>query len=987
MAATTKKKTSSNRKTATKPSTRGKSTSSARSGRAVVSSKKNAAPINDGIHQEVISLFILLFCVFMFLCMCGAIKGAIGPSLNAIFKGLFGSFGFVLPFIIGTLVVLNYLKTYIFKDPLHPVKKVSLVVVLLSVGIIWSFLGGTDIALICKDSDFIKQLYTKGQGGGVIFGFFACLLCRGLGKAGSIVLSILFAIICLVVVTEKSFIRLLQRGGASIGDYVNKTHEYDNPEAEEAYLEERRRLKEEKRRLKEERRLRAAEEEARAEEEYELRRQKLKEEKQRREEELAKKRERSDDERIVNSNRPLSDTGRKLYNVGSSFGNDTASASTKQSRDEVHDIQVDINFEPVQEGIEEAHAVSAFPTALSYENHHRSSGEMEELVLPEDIQTDAAIPVYEEEKTGNIPEKEEAKANHFTYEEELIPTAMQADEAPIASVIEERFDSNKEADSILYEDMPEPVTSKTHEEIAKLEEASNPVPVPAKPKKTSFKYKKPSIDLLKENLHKHGGDSNQSLKETAFKLQETLKTFGVSVTVSDISQGPSVTRYELTLGEGVKVNKIVALTDDIKLQLAAQDVRIEAPIPGKAAVGIELPNKEASPVLIRDLIENREFKKAESPISFGVGEDISGKVIIGDIAKMPHMLIAGSTGSGKSVCINTLIMSILYNATPDEVKLIMIDPKVVELSVYNGIPHNLIPVVTDPKKANQALMWAVREMEKRYKAFAHVGCRDLKGFNEKLLAGDARALEAADEYGYAKDKRVPLIVVIVDELADLMMTAAKEVEESICRLAQLARAAGIHLVIATQRPSVDVITGLIKANMPSRIAFRVSSGVDSRTILDMTGAERLLGKGDMLFYPQGYPKPLRVQGAFVSDGEVEKVVDYLRSQVDASELYDQSIVESIENVGSASGNAGASPDNDGNGYDELIKEAAKYVTDSKKASAGGLQRVYRIGFNRAARILDQLCELGVVGPENGTKPRDILCESYQLDGIFEAHKI
>ena len=364
----------------------------------------------------------------------------------------------------------------------------------------------------------------------------------------------------------------------------------------------------------------------------------------------------------------------------------------------------------------------------------------------------------------------------------------------------------------------------------------------------------------------------RDLNETAMRLQQTLSSFGVKVTITDISQGPSVTRYELQPEQGVKVSKIVGLSDDIKLNLAAMDIRIEAPIPGKAAIGIEVPNKENTPVALRDLLETQEFQDFQSNIAFAVGKDIAGKAVVSDIARMPHMLIAGATGSGKSVCINTLIMSILYKAHPDDVKLIMVDPKVVELSIYNGIPHLLIPVVTDPKKASAALHWGVAEMEDRYQKFAEFNVRDLKGYNKKVEG-------LREKNGDTAPRKLPQIVIIVDELADLMMVCPGEVEESICRLAQLARACGIHLIIATQRPSVDVITGLIKANMPSRVAFSVSSGVDSRTILDMVGAEKLLGKGDMLFYPQGYSKPARVQGAFVSDQEVSDVVDFLKNQM------------------------------------------------------------------------------------------------------------
>ena len=461
------------------------------------------------------------------------------------------------------------------------------------------------------------------------------------------------------------------------------------------------------------------------------------------------------------------------------------------------------------------------------------------------------------------------------------------------------------------------------------------------------------------------------------RLQQTLNTFGVKVTITDISQGPSVTRYELQPEQGVKVSKIVGLADDIKLNLAATDIRIEAPIPGKAAIGIEVPNKENMTVALRDLLESNEFQEFNSNIAFAVGKDIAGKTVVADIAKMPHMLIAGATGSGKSVCINTLIMSILYKAHPDDVKLIMVDPKVVELSVYNGIPHLLIPVVTDPKKASAALHWGVSEMEDRYRKFADYNVRDLKGYNKKI-----ETMPVCE--GEERPKKMPQIVIIVDELADLMMVCPGEVEESICRLAQLARAAGIHLIIATQRPSVDVITGLIKANMPSRVAFSVSSGVDSRTILDMNGAEKLLGKGDMLFYPQGYSKPARVQGAFVSDKEVSDVVDYLKNQSlgNVYNSYAEDIEEKIKNIGSSGGSSG-SGSGGGNDRDEYFEEAARFIIDKDKASIGMLQRVLKIGFNRAARIMDQLCEYGVVGEEEGTKPRKVLMSMEQFEQLLE----
>ncbi len=518
----------------------------------------------------------------------------------------------------------------------------------------------------------------------------------------------------------------------------------------------------------------------------------------------------------------------------------------------------------------------------------------------------------------------------------------------------------------------EPVEDMVKDSVEKeISKASKPV---------AKAYKFPPIDLLHKSKKSGTGNSSMELKETAHQLQQTLKNFGVNVTVTDISQGPSVTRYELQPEQGVKVSKIVGLVDDIKLNLAATDIRIEAPIPGKAAVGIEVPNKENMAVSLRDLIETNEFRDFTSKLAFAVGKDIGGKTVVADISKMPHMLIAGSTGSGKSVCINSIIMSILYKAKPDEVKLIMIDPKVVELSVYNGIPHLLIPVVTDPKKAAGALHWAVAEMSERYKKFADLNVRDLKGYNKTVenCGGVVDGIEVSV---------MPQILIIVDELADLMMVAPGEVEESICRLAQLARAAGIHLIIATQRPSVDVITGLIKANMPSRVAFAVSSGVDSRTILDSNGAEKLLGKGDMLFAPQGYPKPARIQGAFVSDEEVSDVVDFLKNQcMGNGSLYDEEVQNQIQNMGSQGAGVAGSSDS-GSDIDEYFVDAARFIIEKDKASIGMLQRAFRIGFNRAGRIMDQLYDAGIVGKDEGTKPRKVLMTEEQFEQYLEESNI
>ncbi len=499
------------------------------------------------------------------------------------------------------------------------------------------------------------------------------------------------------------------------------------------------------------------------------------------------------------------------------------------------------------------------------------------------------------------------------------------------------------------------------EVTAETEEIRQAVSASAAAKQGDYVF--PSIRLLSRGNSRKSGDSRQHLQQMSARLQETLETFGVNARVTNVVCGPTVTQYEVQPEMGVKVSKILSLADDIKLNLMVSDIRIEAPIPGKAAIGIEVPNKENVTVALRDLIESPEFRDEPSGISFCVGKDIAGHVIVADIAKMPHLLIAGATGSGKSVCINTIIMSILYKSGPDDVKLIMIDPKVVELSVYNNIPHLLIPVVTDPKKAAGALHWAVAEMTERYNRFAEYGVRDIEGYNKKVESiGD---IEDED-----KPQKMPNIVIIVDELADLMMVAASDVEDAICRLAQLARAAGLHLIIATQRPSVNVITGLIKANMPSRIAFSVTSGVDSRTILDMNGAEKLLGKGDMLFYPQGYAKPLRVQGAFVSDSEVAKVVDDIVTK-NGQVSFDSEIQDRVADAEASFGTSAGFPSTDGD-RDIYFADAARFLIEKEKGSIGMLQRNFKIGFNRAARIMDQLEEAGVVGPEEGTKPRRVL---------------
>lgn len=481
----------------------------------------------------------------------------------------------------------------------------------------------------------------------------------------------------------------------------------------------------------------------------------------------------------------------------------------------------------------------------------------------------------------------------------------------------------------------ETVIEETMAELTK----ENTVPIPP--------YQFPPITLLQKGQAVQNKEASKKSLSNARKLEETLGSFGVEAKVTQIHKGPSVTRYELQPKQGVKVSKIVNLADDIALNLAAPNIRIEAPIPGKAAVGIEVANTTSEMVYLREVIDSDRFLAFPSKLAFALGKDIAGKPIIADIGKMPHILIAGATGSGKSVCINTLITSIIYKAKPHEVKLIMIDPKVVELSVYNGIPHLLIPVVTDPKKAAGALFWAVNEMTKRYNLFAENNVRDMKGYNEKQIEESAK---------------LPQIVIIIDELADLMMTGAKEVEDAICRLAQMARAAGIHLVIATQRPSVDVITGVIKANIPSRLAFAVSSGTDSRTILDMVGAEKLLGKGDMLFYPVGQSKPIRIQGAFISDQEVESIVNAIKTD---HVVYEEEVIQTLENAAMPI----AADDEE---EDELLEKAIAFAAEKEKLSISMLQRYFRIGFNRAARLMEALEVRGIVGPDEGSKPRKVL---------------
>lgn len=841
-------------------------------------------PMDSAIKNEVILIGVFALAMFLFLCNFG-IVGLFGDTISGIMFGLFGLTSYIAPIVLFLTVAFGISNR---GNAIAARKLVAAVILFLLVGMACDLMTGVwQENMLYNAQEIYKRCSTNRNGGGVIAGTITFLTFHFLSMVGTVLAILVLVIICLVILTEKSFVGSMKSGGQKV---YEKTRE-------DAYIRKERALK------------------RRAEQE-ELRRT--------REEERRIRAEEKENERILRMDKKVS--GVMLDTTLSVKEEETV----RQIRDDIHEITLnDFDEDDIEEVEITVEKSGDGMHSIDFDKIHIQQMEME---LPE-------------EPFGQEP---------FEDEEEFVPEPIggRADR-PVAKPAVRNPDSAK------------------NDAVSQSIEADRRKAGKTAPKKYIF----PPIKLLNKGNSKGAGDSAAKLRETAVHLQQTLATFGVKVTITDISQGPSVTRYEMQPEQGVKVSKIVGLTDDIKLNLAATDIRIEAPIPGKAAVGIEVPNKENSAVALRDLLESREFKEFPSRLAFAVGKDIGGKTIVADIGKMPHMLIAGSTGSGKSVCINTLIMSILYKAHPDEVKLIMVDPKVVELSVYNGIPHLLIPVVTDPKKAAAALHWGVAEMTERYKQFADYNVRDLKGFN--------KAVETMQERGEADiPAKMPQIVIIVDELADLMMVAPGEVEESICRLAQLARAAGIHLIIATQRPSVDVITGLIKANMPSRVAFAVSSGVDSRTILDMNGAEKLLGKGDMLFYPQGYPKPARIQGAFVSDGEVSDVVDYLKNQA-IGNVYSEDVAEKIQSIGTGGPQAGGGGAEGAGSRDQYFVEAGKFIIDKDKASIGMLQRVFKIGFNRAARIMDQLCEAGVVGEEEGTKPRKVLMSLEEFEQLIE----
>lgn len=898
-----RKNTTQSKKTSTqwkKTSTQGKRTSTQKSSQGKKTGKKNAQTQTNQLKNDCIILFSIACAIILILSNFN-IAGTLGRGIKWLMFGLFGVMEYVFPVLLaGSIIFLMVNRDLLRVARIKTTAAYGLFIVLCAM--VQCVYNNPDIA-----DNSIGRIFTycaDYKAGG---GFFGAVLCKALspiGLIGTFVILMIFAIICIVIITERSFISGLKKVGDGSQRLMKEAKEDYSAYKEHSAGRQNDMSDDEYRKLREEERARA-------------RIKKI----EKKEKQLAEKKAR--EEYLANA---------RMNNVVRGVTSDTLIKDTQEQAPDIdiHEIVVDTErndkySQDIYEPDYNAHNEDTFE--LAYDDIDNNDYYPDNESHVEDIQPDYMSNDYmsDDEVTGAAPEDVTGYVES-SYE----------DETP--------YDN----DEIFEND----VTNEEHkEETEKESEQVKPV---HKPKKA---YKFPPVSLLKRNPGAASGGKSE-YRVTAQRLQETLLTFGVKVTITDISCGPTVTRYELQPEQGVKVSKIVSLSDDIKLNLAAADIRIEAPIPGKAAIGIEVPNKEAGSVYFRELVESKEFKESQSAISFGVGKDIAGKTIIADIAKMPHMLIAGATGSGKSVCINTIIMSILYKAKPEDVRLIMVDPKVVELSVYNGIPHLLLPVVTDPKKAAGALNWAVNEMTDRYKKFAAMQVRNIKGYNDVVVKKNKEGIDPPME-------KLPQIVIIIDELADLMMVAPGEVEDAICRLAQLARAAGIHMVIATQRPSVNVVTGLIKANIPSKIAFAVSSGIDSRVIIDMNGAEKLLGKGDMLYFPSNLPKPLRVQGAFVSDEEVENVVSFLKENAEEVS-YDESIAQATVSQESMPGSSKGDDERD-----SLFADAGRFVIENEKGSIGSLQRHFKIGFNRAGRIMDQLADAKVVGPELGTKPRKV----------------
>lgn len=897
-------------------------------------------PAENRFQTEILILVVLAACIILMISAFG-MGGIVGNAISSISFGIMGMCAYLFPVVLFggvAFLLVNSSNRLAYK-----IFFAGIVFFVFLCGLLQLLTEGYTPSTTFADYYSLSSEYHTG--GGVFGGAICISTASAFGVAGGAVIIVLVLLVSLIIITQKSFFGFMNK----ILDLISGAVE----EGREAYLEgqpDREKKKELRRKLRAEKRA----------EKIRLL-----------EEELA-------EEELAMAGSVPETAGKKKFGKKSARAEKERQAAVKANRKGEFNLPSFLDEEkaelPAETDLTDKEKQEAEEKQPSHEvplefQIHRSTPapqafeEPEEPDFERDIQEDIPEDDYDGYEDADIPEMNQI----LPSEPVSAPEKRQSREDRAVSAGTKAADQEK---AILTEEVSQQPSRNPKSSKAEIEHGirniQHEISQKELPEKKPYQY--PPLKILKRGDGRSQGDSDAHLRKTAQKLQDTLHNFGVNVTVTNVSCGPTVTRYELQPEMGVKVSKIVGLSDDIKLNLATPDIRIEAPIPGKAAVGIEVPNKENSPVMLRDILQSDEFKNAKSKLSFAAGKDIAGKPVVADIAKMPHLLIAGATGSGKSVCINTLIISILYKATPDEVRLIMIDPKVVELSVYNGIPHLFIPVVTDPKKAAGALNWAVSEMTSRYNAFAEYGVRNLGEYNKKVANMRVPEGEKAPE-------KMPQIVIIVDELADLMMVAPGEVEDAICRLAQLARAAGIHLIIATQRPSVNVITGLIKANMPSRIAFSVSSGVDSRTILDMNGAEKLLGKGDMLFYPQGYQKPARLQGAFVSDEEVSAVVEYV-SNKNQGAVYDTSIEKQV-NTASAAGGAG------GGDRDVYFTDAGKFIIEKEKASIGMLQRMFKIGFNRAARIMDQLCDAGVVGPEEGTKPRKVLMSAEEFENYLE----
>lgn len=871
-----------------------------------------------GFQTEIILFVILAACVILLVSNFG-MGGFVGDAISHFCFGLMGMMAYLFPviFFVGAAFILINKTNRLAYKKMAAVFVMFLFMCATAQLLTDGYMSGTTLI------DYFNLSADYKTGGGLIGGALCISITSAFGTAGGVVIIILAYIVCLIIITQRSLLDFVTMLVIRILDLVKNGRAH--------YME-----------GQPERQMRR---QVRAQQRKQLREERREEKIRRLEEEIADEGEEGEDF-LDNEEDFLLDPKEAKNMKKAGFLEGTRLTEPKSQKNKKK------SGKPRKKA-----AVSA--DTDEPDNLSDMAEEMDE-VQPEENEEFSSAVDFHIQRADELPEvlPDDIENRKENAEDDTESDVEEAEEVPPFQPEKAQRQPSKNPKSSEAE-IQNGIVSIQHE-ISQKEAAEKK------------EYRFPPLNLLKRGSGKSQGDTDAHLRKTAQKLQEVLHNFGVNVTVTNVSCGPTVTRYELQPEMGVKVSKIVGLADDIKLNLATPDIRIEAPIPGKAAVGIEVPNKENSTVMLRDLLQSEEFQKAKSRLSFAVGKDIAGKTVVTDIAKMPHLLIAGATGSGKSVCINTLIVSILYKAKPEEVKLIMIDPKVVELSVYNGIPHLFIPVVTDPKKAAGALNWAVTEMTNRYNTFAEYGVRNLSEYNRKI-----ETMHFTEEQ--PRPDKMPQIVIIVDELADLMMVAPGEVEDAICRLAQLARAAGIHLVIATQRPSVNVITGLIKANMPSRIAFAVTSGVDSRTILDMNGAEKLLGKGDMLFYPQGYQKPARLQGAFVSDDEVSNIVDFLADKNPRTD-YDNKIEQQMNNaVLTAGGSSG------GNERDVYFEQAGKFIIEKEKASIGMLQRMYKIGFNRAARIMDQLCDAGVVGPEEGTKPRKVLMSMEEFQSYVEEH--